>query len=134
MRHRSAVAVCVSLISLFGFSSVSAAASATQGAMSIAAFLARKPTAGVYILTAYLDEVDVCQPCPPRALCKPCIGDHVVLSDAARAPQTPKPAGAQSLMVFATPADIAKLQSGRRYRFQVEVGTVLHLKTAANLP
>jgi hypothetical protein len=133
MRHSAVAVLVASLIPFSGSESLAAAARANQGAMSVAAFMVKKPTSGVYSLLAYLAEVDMCAPCPPRVLCKPCIGNHIVLSDTSSAPAA-RPKGTPNLMVFAEPTDIAKLQSGKRYRFQIEAGTVLRLKTAANLP
>ena len=36
---------------------------------------------GAFIIVGFVIHTYKCPPCPPRAMCKPCIGDHIVVTD-----------------------------------------------------
>src|SRR6266852_5383476 len=36
---------------------------------------------GTFIIVAFVIQTYKCPPCPPNAMCKPCIGDHIVVTD-----------------------------------------------------
>jgi hypothetical protein len=43
--------------------------------------LKRDSIQGTFILDGFVIDTYKCPPCPPQAMCKPCIGDHVVITD-----------------------------------------------------
>jgi hypothetical protein len=43
--------------------------------------LKRDEVAGPFRIEGYVFETYKCPPCPPGAMCKPCIGDHAVITD-----------------------------------------------------
>jgi len=36
---------------------------------------------GTFIVVAFVIQTYKCPPCPPNAMCKPCLGDHLVVTD-----------------------------------------------------
>ena len=36
---------------------------------------------GPFIIVAFVIQTYKCPPCPPNAMCKPCLGDHIVVTD-----------------------------------------------------
>src|SRR5256886_6342657 len=36
---------------------------------------------GTFIVVAFVIQTYKCPPCPPNAMCKPCLGDHIVVTD-----------------------------------------------------
>ncbi|HMG76852.1 MAG TPA: hypothetical protein VK582_25495 [Pyrinomonadaceae bacterium] len=36
---------------------------------------------GEFIVVALVIQTYKCPPCPPKAMCKPCLGDHIVVTD-----------------------------------------------------
>src|SRR4051812_26998480 len=63
-----------------------AAAPAGPGAArTVAELLARPPDSGRVKVVGHVARLFFCPACPPGAACKPCLGDHVVLSDQAHA-------------------------------------------------
>ena len=36
---------------------------------------------GTFIIIAFVIQTYKCPPCPPNAMCKPCLGDHIVVAD-----------------------------------------------------
>jgi hypothetical protein len=40
---------------------------------------------GTFRIEGYVIDIYKCPPCPPRAMCKPCIPDNIVITDAADA-------------------------------------------------
>src|SRR6266550_505284 len=36
---------------------------------------------GTFIVVAVVIQTYKCPPCPPKAMCKPCLGDHLVVTD-----------------------------------------------------
>jgi hypothetical protein len=36
---------------------------------------------GPFIVAGFVIQIYKCPPCPPGAICKPCLGDHIVVTD-----------------------------------------------------
>ncbi len=78
------------------------------------------PGAGTFVVEGFVAKVYTCPPCPPGAMCKPCMGDNVVLSDAPAPIADYAGLGARDLIVFVpSRADLDRLAVGRRVRLTV---------------
>ncbi len=61
---------------------VASAPAPSGDALSVTGLRALKPKAlSTHRLRGYVVMRYTCPPCPPKALCKPCMGDNIVLSD-----------------------------------------------------
>lgn len=80
-------------------------------------YLQKGPTIeGPFRIGAYVVEVYKCPPCPAGAQCKPCIGDHIVVTDN---PNEKDPKFIRRLRIFADRPDHFRLKT--RYMFEVTV-------------
>jgi len=107
-----------------------AAGGAAGTDLRVADLLAMRPTNGTFTLIGYVAKSYRCPPCPQGAMCKPCMGANVVLSDEPRRINLYTELGPGDVIVFVTDSDLAKLVVGKRYRFRVEVGT----RSSTSLP
>jgi hypothetical protein len=64
------------------------------------------------LITAFVTSIYKCPPCPPGAICKPCIGDHVTISDV---PNTTD----KSIRVLTK--DFEKYSVGKKYTFLIKL-------------
>ena len=94
------------------------ALSASDGILTVPQFRALAPVSGNFKLTGFVVHRYQCPPCPEGAMCKPCIGDHVVISESAELLQNYPPDG--PYVVVFTP-EPEPLSLGKRYIFNVEV-------------
>ncbi len=79
-------------------------------------------TTGQLSLIGYVVSVYKCPPCPPQAMCKPCIGDHVVVSDSPAPVNGLGNMGPSDVVVFTERRQMDALAVGKRYRFDVKLG------------
>jgi hypothetical protein len=97
-------------------------ATANPGASpGVAEVVAQHPVEGAFTVTGYAAKVLTCPPCPPGALCKPCMGDNVVLSDDKTPITSYQNLGPREMIIFGESADITRMHVGERYRVSVEV-------------
>jgi len=52
---------------------------------------------GPFIVVGFVVQTYKCPPCPPQAMCKPCLGDHIEVTDH---PDEKDPARIQRLRIF----------------------------------
>jgi hypothetical protein len=69
---------------------------------------------GEFIVVGFVIQTYKCPPCPPNAMCKPCLGDHIVVTDH---PDEKDPARIQRLRIFTDKPEQFKLQ--QKYSFTV---------------
>jgi hypothetical protein len=121
----------------------SATAAPAPASGSVATLLARHPSSGSATVTGYVTYLYRCPPCPPGAMCKPCMGDNLVLSDAPKQVTSYSDVGDEDLVVLADRAQLDALKVGSRYRLDLDIGPEKHLsntipdphlKTAAPAP
>jgi predicted NAD-dependent protein-ADP-ribosyltransferase YbiA (DUF1768 family) len=70
---------------------------------------------GPFRIVGYVIDFFKCQPCPPRAMCKPCVGDHIVVVEAL---EEKDPARVKGLWIFADKPD--KFELRKKYSFTVK--------------
>ncbi|NMO16859.1 hypothetical protein HPC49_33090 [Pyxidicoccus fallax] len=91
-------------------------------ALSIAKLLRLKPVSGTHVIEGFVTRVVPCPPCPKGAMCKPCMGDHVIVSDTLRAPENHDQLGAGDVIVFVPrPALMRRMSEGQRYGLTVRI-------------
>ena len=83
---------------------------ADDGVLTVERLVAGVP-AGAHVLEAFVVEVKPCPECPPTISCRPCLGDFIVVHDAAS-----PPADAAKPMLKVKPDQIKSFQAGKRYR------------------
>jgi len=71
---------------------------------------------GTFIVVGSVIQTYKCPPCPPRAICKPCIGDHIVITDNL---DEKDPALVQRLRIFTDRPEQFDLK--KKYSFTVKV-------------
>ena len=69
---------------------------------------------GTFIIVAFVIQTYKCPACPPNAMCKPCIGDHIVVTDII---DEKDPALIQRLRIFTDKPEQFKLK--KQYSFTV---------------
>ncbi|HYV43435.1 MAG TPA: hypothetical protein VFA20_01195 [Myxococcaceae bacterium] len=94
---------------------------------SVAALLAQHPSSGAATVTGYVTYIYRCPPCPPGAMCKPCMGDNLVLSDAPKQVTDYADVGDGDLVVLADRAKLDAFKVGSRYRLDLDIGPEKHL-------
>lgn len=100
----------------------SPSAPAPAGAsLGVAEAVAQHPVEGSLTVTGYAAKILTCPPCPPGAVCKPCMGDNIVLSDEKTPITSYQDLGPRAMVIFGETADIVRLRLGERYRISVEV-------------
>lgn len=94
-----------------------------EGALTIARFRNLRPESGTYVLEGFIIKRSPCPPCPEGALCKPCMGDHVIISDLPDSlDRHPRRLHEQDLVVFIpSRTDLERLEVGQRRRLTVRV-------------
>ncbi|MFP2931026.1 hypothetical protein ACLESO_38705, partial [Pyxidicoccus sp. 3LG] len=79
-----------------------------------------KPASGTHVIEGYVTRVAPCPPCPKGAVCKPCLGEHVVVSDGQKAPGSYDQLGAGDVIVFVPrSALMRRLEVGQKHRLTV---------------
>lgn len=78
--------------------------------------------AGPFLIEGVVTDIYKCPPCPKGAQCKPCIGDHLTISDN---PDEKDPALKRWLRVFATVPELEKVELTKTYSFVVKVRGVV---------
>ena len=71
---------------------------------------------GTFIVDGFVIDTYKCPPCPPRAMCKPCLGDHIVVTDNI---DERDPALIQRLRIFTDKPEQFELK--KKYSFTVKV-------------
>jgi len=71
---------------------------------------------GPFRIEGYVIDIYKCPPCPPRAICKPCIADNLVITDAADPRDLSK---INRLRIFTDKPEQFKLQ--KKYSFAVNL-------------
>ncbi|WNG47795.1 hypothetical protein F0U60_29440 [Archangium minus] len=95
---------------------------ATAPVLTVARFRQLQPASGTHTLEGYIRRLAPCPPCPAGAECKPCMGDHLILSDKPGPFEGYGTLGEQELIVFApSREDLNKLEEGQRRRLTVRV-------------
>ena len=69
---------------------------------------------GTFIVVAFVIQTYKCPPCPPNAMCKPCLGDHIAVTDNL---DEKDPARIQRLRIFTDKPEQFELQ--KKYSFTV---------------
>ncbi len=69
---------------------------------------------GTFIVVAFVIQTYKCPPCPPNAMCKPCLGDHIVVTDKV---DEKDPARIQRLRIFTDKPEQFELK--KKYSFTV---------------
>ena len=69
---------------------------------------------GTFIVVAFVIQTYKCPPCPPNAMCKPCLGDHIVVTDNL---DEKDPARIQRLRIFTDKPEQFELK--KKYSFTV---------------
>jgi hypothetical protein len=69
---------------------------------------------GTFIVVAFVIQTYKCPPCPPNAMCKPCLGDHIVVTDNV---DEKDPARIQRLHIFTDKPEQFELK--KKYSFTV---------------
>jgi hypothetical protein len=69
---------------------------------------------GTFIIVAFVIQTYKCPPCPPNAMCKPCLGDHIVITDNV---DEKDPARIQRLRIFTDKPEQFELK--KKYSFTV---------------
>jgi hypothetical protein len=69
---------------------------------------------GAFVVVGFVIQTYKCPPCPPQAMCKPCLGDHILVTDH---PDEKDPARIQRLRIFADKPEQFKLKN--KYSFTV---------------
>jgi hypothetical protein len=87
----------------------------------VAAVVARAPQQGRLMLSGYVARIYLCPPCPAGVSCKPCLGDHLVLSDDKHALRPADDLGPSDVLVFAERSALRRLRVGQRYQLVVDV-------------
>lgn len=78
---------------------------------------------GPFQIEGYVTEIYKCPPCPEGAQCKPCLGDHLVITDN---PDEKDPALIRRLRIFAKRPELEKFEVTKKYSFLVSVRGKLH--------
>lgn len=73
---------------------------------------------GPFRIEGCVIQIYKCPPCPEGAQCKPCLGDHVVISDN---PDEKDPALIRRLRIFTKIPELEKLEVTEKYSFLVKV-------------
>ncbi len=69
---------------------------------------------GTFIVVAFVIQTYKCPPCPPNAMCKPCVGDHIVVTENL---DEKDPARIQRLRIYTDKPEQFELK--KRYSFTV---------------
>jgi hypothetical protein len=78
---------------------------------------------GPFRIEGHVMEVYKCPPCPEGAQCKPCLGDHLVITDN---PAEKDLALIKRLRIFAKRPELEKLEIAKKYSFLVKVRGRIH--------
>jgi len=73
---------------------------------------------GPFRIEGHVTEVYKCPPCPEGAQCKPCLGDHLVITDN---PDEKDPALIRRLRIFSRRPELEELEIAKQYSFLVKV-------------
>lgn len=85
---------------------------------TVAAFKKLAPQSGSYAVYGYVSLIYTCPPCPPDALCKPCMPDNIVLTDSYEEGANYSTPGVR-LVILTDQTD--KLQKGKKYLVELKV-------------
>lgn len=78
---------------------------------------------GPFRIDGYVVQIYKCPPCPEGAMCKPCLGDHLVITDN---PDERDPALIRRLRIFAKRPALEEIETAKKYSFLVKVKGRLH--------
>lgn len=96
-----------------------------RSALSIKGLRRLKPTSGTHVIEGFITRVAPCPPCPEGAMCKPCMGEHVVVSDGPQAPENYSQLGAGDVIVFVPrPELMRQLAVGQKRRLTILIRPV----------
>jgi hypothetical protein len=104
-----------------GRSSSCGAWAKSAGGHDVADLIGQAPTSGRFNVAGYVVRVYLCPACPPGAACKPCLGDHLVVSDQRHVLAPGDDLGASDVLIFGARADLQGLKIGNRYEMEVDV-------------
>ena len=79
---------------------------------------------GSFRIEGIVNDIYKCPPCPEGAQCKPCLGDHLTITDN---PDEKNPALKRRLRIFAKAPELDQLEVARKYSFLVTVRGKLHV-------
>ena len=86
--------------------------------LSVAQFRQLAPTSGEHEISGYIAKRYRCPLCPAGAVCKPCMGNNVLVSQANEL-HTSYPSAGEFLVVFTDAPE--RLSIGKKYSLTVEV-------------
>ena len=86
--------------------------------LSVTEFRRLAPKSGFFSVSGYVSYIYKCPPCPPPAMCKPCMPDNLVLSEN-YSPDLPYPNSGEHLVIKTDEPDNVKV--GLRYWMTVKV-------------
>ena len=78
---------------------------------------------GPFRIEGHVIQIYKCPPCPEGAQCKPCLGDHVVITDK---PDEKDPVLIRRLRIFAGRPELEQLEVAKKYSFLVKVRGKIH--------
>jgi hypothetical protein len=78
-----------------------------------------KPATGVFTTQGFVVHTYVCPPCPPNTLCKPCMGNHLVISEENRLWKDYSLMDNQNLIIFTK--DSKQFMKGEKYDFKIQI-------------
>lgn len=79
--------------------------------------LRASPKAGIHTVDVWVVQLKPCPECPPTLSCKPCLGDFVMIADAA----SPGEGADAKLGVLVPASGMGAFQVGKRYRLEIDV-------------
>ena len=106
---------------LLGLTGAARAPKGPAAPLRVAEAIAQAPVEGRLTITGYVARIYLCPSCPSGAVCKPCVGDHVVLSDDRHALGPGDDLGAADVLIAGERAAVQRLHAGARYDVEVEV-------------
>lgn len=86
---------------------------------SIRNFKAGNFSSGVCIVEGYVVKVYTCPACPQGAMCKPCMGDNIVISDNSKLIDSYSQVTDSEVIVFTDNPNVFKL--GKRYKLEIRI-------------
>jgi hypothetical protein len=79
----------------------------------------QKPQEGIFITQGFIAKIYVCPPCPKGLLCKPCMGNNIVISEDKKNLET-FDLTSRELIIFVKDA-AKKMVKGKQYSFTVKL-------------
>ncbi len=77
-----------------------------------------KPGAGIYSTEGFVVKTYTCPACPEGAVCKPCMGDNIVISENNKMLKGFDLTAKELILFF---NDVKQLEAGKKYKFLIKV-------------